>query len=143
MSSRNVIITLVLVIALIVFVIFKIRLEPKKKFNLNRNPSRIEYTRVALCRMDCQNITANEITEVLRKGEINYDNSDLRKRPCATFTILGKTKKNTGITIMIEQCGNVARITNCYLDDGSMPCNCPETNRSVSFIKFKIDALPA
>lgn len=141
MSPRNVIITLVLVIALIVFIIFKIRLEPKKKFSFNRNPSRAEYVPLALCRMDCQGITANDIMQVVRKGDIDYDNSDLRKRPCATFTINGKTKKGMGITIIVAQCGNVARITDCYLDDRSMPCNCPGDDRPVS-LKLKIDALP-
>ena len=137
------IITLVLVVALIVFVIFKIRLEPKKKFSFNRNPSRIEYAKLALCRMDCQHISANDITDVIRKGEVDHDNSDLRKRPCASFTIVGKTKKGIDITIVVAQCGTVARITDCSLDDRSMPCNCPVNDRPVSFIKFKIDALPA
>jgi hypothetical protein len=143
MSPRNVIITLVVVIALIVFFLFKIRMEPKKKFSFNRNPSRIEYSQIALCKMDCQNINANDITVVLRKGEVNNDKSDMHKRPCGFFTILGKTKKGMVLSVMIDQCGTVARITNCYLDNGLMPCNCVENDQPVSFIKIKPDALPA
>ena len=41
MKARNVIISLVFVLALLVFIIIKIRNEPKKKLVLNRNPSRI------------------------------------------------------------------------------------------------------
>lgn len=143
MSSRNVIITLVFVIALIVFMIFKIRLEPGRKFELNRNATQIKYAQFALCRMDCENISANDITEVLRKGNVDYKYSDLTKRPCAIFTILGKSKKGIGITIVIAQCGKVVRITNCYRNDGAMPCNCVENKQPISLIKLKIDALPA
>ena len=143
MSSRNVIVTLVFVVVLLVIIFFKVRFEPRKKFELNRNASQIEYTQIALCRMDCENISANDITEVLRKGVINYGKSDLAKKPCAIFTILGKTKKGIGITIVIAQCGKVVRITNCYRNDGAMPCNCIENNQPVSFIKLKIDAQPA
>jgi hypothetical protein len=143
MSSRNVIITLVVVIAMIVFIIFKIRLEPKRKLDLNRNASQIKYSQIAMCRMDCENISANDITEVLRKGEINKNKSDRTKKPCAIFTILGKTKKGIGITIVITQCGKGIRVTNCYRNDGAMPCNCVENSQPVSFIKLKLDAPPA
>ena len=143
MSSKNVIISLVFVVVLLIIIFFKVRLEPKKKYDLNRNATQIEYTQTALCRMDCENITANDITEVLRKGEINYNRSDLAKKPCAIFTTLGKTKKGIGITLVIAQCGKVVRITNCYRNDGAMPCNCVENDQPISFIKLKIDALPA
>jgi hypothetical protein len=71
MKARNVIISLVFVLALLVFIIIKIRNEPKKKLVLNRNPSRIEYTKFALCRMDCHHINAKSIMGIFRNGEVN------------------------------------------------------------------------
>lgn len=143
MSSRNVIVSLVFVIILLGYLFIKMRyLEPRKKLTFNRNPSRIEYTKLALCRMECQNISANDITEIVRRGEINPAKSDLRKRPCAIFTLYGKTKKGMGLSIIVSQCGTVARITNCYDVGGTIPCNCTENNPPISSYKTKIDALP-
>ena len=138
MSSRNVIVSLVFVIILLAYLFIKMRyLEPRKKLTFNRNPSRIEYTRLALCRMDCQNISANDITEIVRKGEINPDKSDLTKLPCAIFTLSGKTKRGMGLSVVVSQCGTVARITNCYDVAGTIPCNCIDSNPPISFYKMK------
>ena len=138
MSSRNVIVSLVFVIILLGYLFIKTRyLEPRKKLSFNRNPSRIEYTTLALCRMECQSISANDITEILRKGEINKDKSDLHKRPCAIFTLFGKTRKGMGLSVVVSQCGTVARITNCYDVAGTIPCNCVDGNPPISFYKIK------
>jgi len=97
MKARNVIISLVFVLALLVFIIIKIRNEPKKKLMLNRNPSRIEYTKFALCRMDCHHINANSIMGIFRNGEVNRARSDLNKKPCPIFTVRGVTKQKMSI----------------------------------------------
>ena len=124
MKSRNVIISLLFVLALLVFTFIKIRYEPGKKLILNRNPSRIEYTKFALCRMDCHHINANSIMGILRNGEVNRDRSAIHKRPCPIFTIRALTKQNMSIIIIIQQCGTVAKILDCYDANGTVDCSC-------------------
>jgi len=137
MKARNVIISLVFVLALLVFIIIKIRNEPKKKLVLNRNPSRIEYTKFALCRMDCYHINANIIMGILRNGEINRDKSDLHKLPCPIFTVRGSTKQNMSIILIIQQCGNVAKVLDCYDANGTVACNCiNDETMPLSFLKI-------
>ena len=136
MKSRNVIISLLFVLALLVFTFIKIRYEPKKKLVLNRNPSRIEYTKFALCKMDCHYITANIITGVLRRGEINRDRSDLYKRPCPIFTIHSLTIQNMSIWVVVQQCGTVARILDCYDANETVGCSCiNDETMPLSFLK--------
>ena len=136
MKARNVIISLLFVLALLVFIIIKIRNEPKKKLVLNRNPSRIEYTKFALCRMDCHHINANSIMAILRNGELNRAKSDLHKRPCPIFTISGLTKQNMNIIITLQQCGTVAKVLDCYDASGTVGCNClDEETTPLSFLK--------
>lgn len=137
MRSRNVIISLVFVVVLLVYVFLKVQFwEPRKKLTLRRNPSRIEYTQLALCRMDCHHISANDMTDIIKNGEINSASSDLRKRPCPIFTVGGVTKKGMRLSVIIEQCGTVARITNCYNPDETIICHCPEDkNQPISFYK--------
>ena len=137
MKARNVIISLLFVLALLVFIIIKIRNEPKKKLVLNRNPSRIEYTKFALCRMDCHHINANSIMGIFRNGEVNRDKSDLHKKPCPIFTVSGVTKQNMSITLIIQQCGTDAKILDCYDANGILGCNCiNDETMPLSFLKI-------
>jgi len=137
MKARNVIISLVIVLTLLVFVFIRIRYEPRKKLLLNRNPSRIEYTKFALCRMDCHYINANIIVGILRNGEINRDKSDLHKRPCPIFTVRGVTKQKMSIIIIIQQCGNVAKVLDCYDANGTVACDCiNDETKLLSFLKI-------
>jgi len=137
MKARNVIISLLFVLALLVFIIIKIRNEPKKKLALNRNPSRIEYTKFALCRMDCHHINANSIMGIFRNGEVNRARSDLYKKPCPIFTILSITKQKMNIIIIIQQCGTVAKVLDCYEANGTVGCNCiNDETRPLSFLKI-------
>jgi len=137
MKARNVIISLVFVLALLVFIIIKIRNEPKRKLVLKRNPSRIEYTKFALCRMDCHHINANSIMGIFRNGEVNRDKSDLHKRPCPIFTVRGSTKQKMSIIIIIQQCGTVAKVLDCYDANGIVGCNCiNDETTPLSFFKI-------
>jgi len=137
MKARNVIISLVFVLALLVFIIIKIRNEPKKKLVLNRNPSRIEYTKFALCRMDCHHINANNIMGIFRNGEVNRNKSDLYKKPCPIFTVRGVTKQKMSIIILIQQCGTVAKVLDCYDANGTLGCNCiNDEAMPLSFLKI-------
>jgi hypothetical protein len=124
MKPKNVIISLVFVMLLLAFIVIKIRNEPKKKLVLNRNPSRIEYTKFALCRMDCDHINANSIVGIFRNGEVNRARSDIHKKPCPIFTIRGVTKQKMSIIIIIQQCGTVAKVLDCFDANGTVGCNC-------------------
>src|SRR6187549_1057495 len=137
MKARNVIISLLFVLALLVFIIIKIRNEPKKKLVLNRNPSRIEYTKFALCRMDCHHINANSIMGIFRNGEVTREKSDLHKKACPIFTVHGSTKQKMSIILVVQQCGNVARILDCYDANGTVACNCiNDETMPLSFLKI-------
>ena len=129
MKPRNVIISLLFVIVLLAFLVIKVRFwEPQRKLTFIRNPSRIEYSQFALCRMDCHKISANIITGVFRNGQINKAKSDLHKRPCPIFTIHGLTKQGKSAWVVVQQCGNVARILDCYYFNEANPCNCVDVS---------------
>ena len=135
MKSRNVIISLILVLALLVFIFIRIRLEPKKKLAFNRYPSRIEYSKFALCRMECSGINANSIIPVFRKGNVQ---SRKRKETCTTFTVNTLTKKGMNIFMVVDQCGTVAKVTDCYIESRPTPCECTNIeNRPISYLKSK------
>ena len=137
MRSRNVIITLLFVLALLVFTFIRVQYwEPKKKLSFNRNPSRIEYTQLALCLMDCHHISANDIAEIIKTGKINTSKTKLKEKPFPEFTIEGITKNKLSLSVVIIQSGNVAKIKRCNRSDEVFICNCPgEEPQPISFYK--------
>lgn len=137
MQSRNVIISLLLVLALLIFTFIKFRfLEPKRKLTFNRNPSRIEYSPLALCRMECYRFTANEITEILKKGDVNISESDINEWPCPIFAVRGVTNSGKKLGILVTQCGRVAKIRSCDKTGVVVNCDCPaEQVKNFSLLK--------
>ncbi len=67
---------------------------------LNRNISRIIYTRHAKCRMDCRMIDVSEVEEILLKGSINYQKSDLRSMPDPKYALEGNTHDGQQVRIV-------------------------------------------
>ena len=134
MNARNVIISLVVVIGLLVFIIIKFSLEPKKKMTFRRNPSRIKYSAFALCRMDCYQINANTVAVIFQKGQVHL----LKKsNPCATYRVTMLTKQNKNYFITVEQCGTSARVLDCYEANVTAGCNCiNDETRPVSLLKI-------
>jgi len=127
MQSRNVIISLVIVIVLLIFSFIKIRLlEPKKKLLFNRNPSRIEYSAIALCHMACYGFSADDVTEVLRNGEIKFSESDKQALPCPVFVLYGKAKSGREMHISVSQCGKLAKIKSCSIMNSVLYCDCQD-----------------
>lgn len=137
MRSRNVIITLLFVLALLVLTFIRVRYwEPKKKLAFNRSPSRIEYTRLALCLMDCYHISANDIADIFKTGKVNTDKTNLKEKPFPVFAIEGITSNKFNMLMVVIQSGNVAKIKSCYRADETFICNCPgEEPRPISFYK--------
>lgn len=135
MKSKNVIISLILVVGILVFIFIRIRNEPRKKLTFNRNPSRIEYSQFALCRMECYSINANSVATIFRNGVVQ---NRKRKKTCTTFTVNTLTKQGVNISIVVEQCGTVAKVMDCYTTNRQAPCDCVDNeNRPISFLKNK------
>ena len=133
MKSRNVIISLIFVLALLALIFIKIRNEPGKRLTFNRNPSRIEYSQFALCRMECFNINANSIAAIFKNGDVKDRKP---KKNCTVFMVNTITKQEKNIVIIVEQCGTVARVTDCNIVNLGTPCNCTDIqNPQISYLK--------
>jgi hypothetical protein len=133
MSARNVIISLVVVLGIFIFLFIRSCLEPRKKLTFNRNPSRIEYSAFALCRMECYSINANSITSIFRNGKVL---NRTRKQTCYVYKINTFTKDGRDIYISVEQCGTVAKVTDCYIENRELPCKCVDNeNKPLSYSK--------
>ena len=135
MRSRGVFVTLVLVIAVVALAILKFRYwDPKKRLLFNRNPSRIEYTKHAICRMECRHISIRDINEILKNGNVNLSKTNLHDKPCPTFVLQGYTSGGDNLRVVFAQCGSVERVVTCYNLKEDFFCDCPGDHpASVSF----------
>jgi hypothetical protein len=91
----------------------------------DRRISTLQYTRHALCRMDCRQISRREIEEVMRAGEINYAKSDAGDKPCPTYALQGLTSDGQQIRVIFAQCDRETKVVTCYDLDHDFECFCP------------------
>jgi hypothetical protein len=100
----------------------------------DRDPAKLEYTRHALCRMDCRQISKEEIMEIMKKGIINLGKSDRRDRPCPTFALQGRTSEGDHIRVIFAQCDELTKVVTCYNLEKEF--NCPECFLAADSIEF-------
>lgn len=117
--------TLLIVLALLFIFLYKRWHEPGRKEVFDRHPSHIIYTKHALCRMDCRQISKEDIDEVIEKGIINLSKSDKYDRPCPTFALQGRTSDGENLRVIFAQCQNETKIITCYNLEEEFTCHCP------------------
>ncbi len=99
--------------------------EVKQQRGLIRNPSNINYSKHAKCRMECRHIDESEVKEVISNGTINYRKSDLQKSDCSKrYAIEGYSKDRQHLRIIAVPCANELTIVTCIDLDKDWECHC-------------------
>lgn len=70
---------------------------------LQRNASKVIFTKHARCRMGCRSISEPEVMDILRNGRINYQKSDLRGNPDPKYAVEGQTADGQEVRIVFAQ----------------------------------------
>jgi hypothetical protein len=125
MKPKQATFTLILVLLVLLVFIYKRWREPERKEVFDRTPSALTYTRHALCRMDCRQISKKDIQEIMKKGIINYNRSNRRDRPCPTFALQGRTSDGERLRVIFAQCPTETKVVTCYNLDEDFECYCP------------------
>ena len=84
----------------------------------------IKLTKHAQCRMDCRQIDESEVKDILAKGAINYNKSDLKDKPCPTYALEGITKDNQRVRVVVGDCNNEAVIITVIDLEHEFECTC-------------------
>ncbi len=72
--------------------------EDRKRFN--RNVAEIFFSKHARCRMECRHITQKEVREILAKGEINYNKSEINATEGPKYAVEGVTSDRQKVRII-------------------------------------------
>ena len=91
----------------------------------DRRTGYLEYSRHALCRMDCRKISRDEVKEVMTEGRINYNKSDIRNSRCPRYAVEDDTNDGQRVRIIFAQCNDKTVVVTVIDLDKDYACNCP------------------
>jgi hypothetical protein len=102
--------------------------KPSKAIDNNSFTNRIDnlvYTKHARCRMDCRNISEEEIREIIRIGKINSKKSDPTDRPCPTIAMEGYSSSDQQhIRLILADCEKSLKLVTCIDLENDHSCSC-------------------
>lgn len=92
---------------------------------LNRNPSNINYSKHARCRMECRHITETEVKQILEDGKINYTKSELKGEDCSKkYAVEGLTRDKQHVRMIFAPCQSEVTVVTVIDLDKEWPCSC-------------------
>ena len=124
MRSRNVMLTLVLLVGIFLFALIQKRQEPLRREAFNRAPLHLRFYAFARCRMQCQGVTDADISNLMEHGVINMNKSNRTAHPCAIYALQARVRGRY-LRVLFEQCRNATYVVNCYNLEQPPSCNCP------------------
>jgi hypothetical protein len=89
-----------------------------------RNASRLILTNHVKCRMECRQITIEEIKEILEKGDINRAKSGIGSKGDSTFALEGYGDNNQHIRVVVAPENEGLVVITCIDLNKEWPCNC-------------------
>ena len=117
--------SLIIVLLLLAVFIWQRWREPLSREAFDRHPNHLQYTRHAICRMDCRHISKEDIEEIMQKGIINFYKSNRSDKPCPTFALQGETSDGEKLRVIFAQCNSETRVVTCYNLNEDPECHCP------------------
>ena len=93
---------------------------------LNRNPSAINYSKHARCRMECRHISEAEVKDILQNGKINYSKSEIGNNPdCQKkYALEGKTNDGQRVRIIFAPCSSEVTVVTVIDLGKEWECDC-------------------
>ena len=99
--------------------------EKATKRGLNRNPSHINFSKHARCRMDCRHISESEVQQILKHRKINYAKSELQGEDCKNkYAVEGITKDDQKVRMIFAPCSDEVTVVTVIDLGKEWECNC-------------------
>ena len=99
-SRRYWLIAMVLLITALVFIMRRVGRDPGEVGGMQRDPASIVYTKHAKCRMDCRQITEEEVKQILLEGKVNYSKSEPKGKPDPKYALEGTSADGQQLRIV-------------------------------------------
>jgi hypothetical protein len=128
-KQKNIIILIIVIVAFAIIKLvafFKQGHGVRNSDNQNsyRDISHLILTKHAKCRMDCRNITEQEIKEIIHGGNVNYSKSSKGGKGDDTYAIEGYSTEQQHLRIVVAPESDGLVVVTCIDLDNDWSCNC-------------------
>jgi hypothetical protein len=89
---------------------------PDSRVLKNIRLKKLVYSNAIKSQLINQHLDSTALNYVLRKGDINFSDSDTRHKPCGIYVVEGDYKDQE-IILTIENCDSIATITNFRIEN--------------------------
>lgn len=89
-----------------------------------RNTSNLIFTKHARCRMDCRNITTQELKEIIENGKVNQSKSGIGLKGDSTYAIEGYSHEKQHIRVVVAPNKKGLVIITCIDLEKEWQCDC-------------------
>jgi hypothetical protein len=72
--------------------------------------SELLYSPHATCVMNCRKINKEEVLQIVKNGEVNFDESNIHNTPCPSYAIDGLLAGGKRIRIIVTTVDSVAEV---------------------------------
>ena len=87
--------------------------------------SKMIYSPLAKCEMECRSINEKEIKNILENGDVNFKESNTRGTPHPSYIMEGTTSENKKVRIITNTYDSIAEITGInFLNAEKDSCHC-------------------
>lgn len=84
---------------------------PDSRVLKNISLKKLIYSQNISTLLDNEDIDSTDINYILKKGDINFSESNPRQEPCGVYTVEG-THNDDDVTLTIENCDSIATLLN-------------------------------
>ena len=84
----------------------------------------IIFTKHAICRMNCRNITKEEVLMVLKEGDVNFKKSRVHEKPCPSYAFDASLENGKHLRIIFSKCDTIAKVVTAIDLNKKHECNC-------------------
>ncbi|CAH8286066.1 hypothetical protein EV196_106188 [Mariniflexile fucanivorans] len=89
---------------------------PDARVLKNIRLKKIQYTNGIQTQLLSNNLDSVAVDYILRKGNINFSESNAREKPCGIYLVEGDYNEKE-ITLTVQNCDSIATITNFRITD--------------------------
>ena len=89
-----------------------------------RDTGHLILTRHAKCRMDCRDITVDEIKGIIKEGHVNLAKSGIGSKGDSTFALEGYSKDRQHLRIVVSPEYDGLVVITCIDLNKEWPCSC-------------------
>ena len=91
---------------------------PESRVLKNINLKKIKYSQDISALINNKTVDSADINHILKKGDINFSESNPRQEPCGVYVIEGEGMHNDDEVILtVENCDSIATVLNLIINE--------------------------